>query len=146
MTTARGADGPIGGAAAGDAPAGAAGPAGGPPVHPGRLVVGYTLGRLAVFCVLTGVLFGIGAGIVALAGHSVDADTAKPLGLAAAFVAAPLSMLVSYVVLARQRVAVTELAAARIERYRARAAARTAAEDAYAERLAAERSGRPPAD
>jgi Protein of unknown function (DUF4229) len=112
-----------------------AAPAAGPGA--GRMFALYTLGRFAVFVVLTALLFGLGAAVVALTGHRLDGRSAQPLVLAAAFVAAPLSMLVSYVVLARQRVVLTSAVAGWVEGFRARAAARTAAEDAYADRLAA---------
>jgi Protein of unknown function (DUF4229) len=105
----------------------------------GRTVALYTAGRFAIFAALTAVLLGIGLGIVALTGHRIDGRTVEPVALAAAFVAAPLSMAVSYVALARQREVMAGVVADRLERYRARAAARTAAEDAYADRLAAER-------
>ncbi|MFL6140126.1 MAG: DUF4229 domain-containing protein [Frankiaceae bacterium] len=105
----------------------------------GRTVATYTVGRLAIFVALTAVLLGIGLGIVVLTGHRLDGRAVEPVALAAAFVAAPLSMVVSYFALARQREVMTGVVADRLERYRVRAAARTAAEDAYAERLAGER-------
>ena len=104
----------------------------------GRAVATYTAGRVGIFAALTAVLLGLGLGLVALTGHRIDGRSVVPVLLAAAFVAAPLSMVVSYFALARQREAIAGVVADRIERYRARAAARTAAEDAYAERLAAE--------
>jgi hypothetical protein len=123
-----------GGAAA--SPGGAS-PASGQP-STGRTFATYTVARFLIFFVLTAVLFGIGAGIVALTGHALDGRSVKPIVLAAAFVAAPLSMVVSYLALARQREVITFAVAERVERYRARAAARTAAEDAYVDQLAAQ--------
>lgn len=125
---------------------GATGPAGGAgrPAGAGRVFAVYTLARFAVFLALTAVLFGLGAGLVALTGHSVDGGSAEPLALAAAFVAAPLSMLASRIVLARQQAVVTSVVAGWIDGRRARTAARIAAEDAYAERLLRERQDPPP--
>lgn len=101
--------------------------------HTGRTLAVYTVGRFVVFFVLTGVLFGIGLGLIALTGHSIGHREMEPVALTAAFIAAPLSMLVSYFVLARQRMVLTNAVERTVTRYKSRVEAKTAAEDAYAD-------------
>lgn len=101
--------------------------------HTGRTLAAYTVGRFIVFFVLTGVLFAVGIGLIALTGHSVGGHEMEPVALAAAFIAAPLSMLVSYFVLARQRLVLTSAVERTVTRYKSRVEAKTAAEDAYAD-------------
>jgi len=120
-------------------------PAPAPRPATGWLVARYTVERFAVFVAITAVLAVIGIGIVALTGHTVDWRAARPVVLVAAFLAAPLSMVASYFLLRHEREALAVTVATRVERYRERAAARAAREDAYAEELvrrqAAQRPG-----
>jgi hypothetical protein len=101
----------------------------------GALVARYTVERFAIFFAMTAVLAGIGLGIVALMGHPIDWRSARPVLLVAAFLAAPLSMVASYFLLRHEREALAGTVADRVERYRERAAARAAREDAYVDEL-----------
>ena len=121
-----------------------AGSAGAGPARGVRLVAVYSLLRLALLLGVTAVLLGIGLALVAATGHAVTWRTTRPILLAAAFVGAPLSMLASFRLLAGYREAMAGQVAAGVERYRQRAAARTAREDAYAEELRRSAGSEPP--
>lgn len=95
----------------------------------------YTLVRFATFVAAGLVLFGIGVAVVLLTGHQLDARSVRPIALAAAFVAVPVSLVLSYVAFRRQREAMVSVVSDAVERYRTRAAERVAREDAAAEAL-----------
>lgn len=94
-----------------------------------RLLIAYTLMRLALFAVLTAMFTAIGAGILAAAGHDVDYAALRPILLAAAFVAVPAALLISQLLLRGWRERLGEALAAAVSARRAHSAARVARED-----------------
>lgn len=96
------------------------------PLGPGRATLVYSVLRLLLFAALFG--------LMVLAGFG---------GLTSLLLAAAVSAVLSYFLLARQRTAMGEGVERRIERAKARAAARTAREDAADELLRAQHDERP---